>query len=259
MDDRRFEGIINLYGEAGFTKLVKAHVLVLGIGGVGSWICEALVRSGISNLTIVDLDDICVSNINRQIHSTDLTVGKFKVDIMSERLLSINPKLNITTKQTFFNEKSSAEILSTPYDFVIDAIDNVQDKVNIIHWCFKNNCPVITVGAAGGKQDPSKIIVNDLNRTEQDKLLFKVRRHLRRNHHEFRRLHDRTYKIPSVYSTEKARSLHEINADNKENTPDITTKNCNSGYYGSSSIVTATMGFMTAAHVLKEITASDLL
>jgi tRNA A37 threonylcarbamoyladenosine dehydratase len=256
MNDRRFEGIINLYGETGYNNIRNSHILILGIGGVGSWVCEALARSSVGSLTIVDLDDICISNINRQIHSNDKTVGQFKVEAMKERLELINPEMNIICEQTFFNEKSAAKILSTKYDFVVDAIDNVHDKAHIISWCYQNKTKIISIGAAGGKLDPSYITINDLNRTEQDKLLHQVRRRLKKDNIEFRKLHDRTYKIPAVFSTEKAKSLNDINKENNECSPDLEIRNCNSGYFGSTSVITATMGFMASGHILNELAKS---
>lgn len=246
MLDRRFEGIVNLYGNDGFQCINASHILVLGIGGVGSWVCEALTRSGVGELTLVDLDDICVSNINRQVHSHQESVGQFKVDEMEKRLKLINPEVKINTLQSFFNHKSAEKILATHYDFIVDAIDNVHDKALLIEHCYQNNKKIITIGAAGGKKDPGSIKINDLNRTIQDKLLFQVKKRLRKDYQHFRRLKDKRFKIPAVFSEEKAVSLQEIDSCTSK-------KNCSSGFFGSSVAITGTMGFLAASYVLNEL------
>jgi len=244
-----FEGIKNLYGADGLDKIQKSHFLVIGIGGVGSWICEALARSGATHLTIVDLDDICVSNINRQIHALATNTGKQKIDEMKKRLLSINPNINVNCVHDFYSEESSDEILSNNYTFIFDAIDSLKSKCILIAKCKEQNIPLICIGGSGGKMDPTKIEIKDLNHTINDSLLFHVRKKLRKNF-GFWRYYDRPFKIPTVFSTELAK---EASSDNCYNDKKI---NCQSGL-GSASFVTASFGFAAVSYVLSQVTMHD--
>ncbi|MEY3372835.1 MAG: hypothetical protein RLZZ537_1303 [Pseudomonadota bacterium] len=167
----RFAGVERLYGIGALQRLGAAHVAVIGIGGVGSWLVEALVRSGIGRLTLFDADDICVSNSNRQLHAMEGHFGRNKVDVMRERCLAINPELHITAAATFVTPANMAELLAGPFDLVIDACDAFRVKVELIAWCRRRKQKLIVVGAAGGRTDPTQIRVRDLARTEQDALL----------------------------------------------------------------------------------------
>ena len=159
--EARFGGIGRVYGIKGLEKIKKAKILIIGIGGVGSWVAESLARSGVGHQTLVDLDDVCVTNINRQIHALNGTVGKFKVDVMKERILQINPYSEIDTKQYYFNPKNLDVIFDKSYDFVVDACDDFTNKCYLIDHCRKNNLPLVVMGGAGGKKDPSQINITD--------------------------------------------------------------------------------------------------
>ena len=184
MDDysERFGGIARLYGMAGLEKLCAAHVAVIGVGGVGSWTAEALARSGVGNLTLVDLDEVCVTNTNRQIHALEDSVGKAKVQEMAERIRRINPDCTVKTHVEFFTEQTSDSILATRYDYVVDAIDGVSNKSLLLAQCRAREIPVITCGAAGGRRNGTAVRTADLTRAKYDKLLFKVRKQLRQKH-----------------------------------------------------------------------------
>ena len=241
--DKRFDGIKNLYGEDGFKKIQSAHFLIIGIGGVGSWICESLARSGATEITLVDLDDICFTNINRQIHSLEKTVGSFKVDAMKERLLAINPQLKVHAIQEFFTEKTQDLILNKDYTFVFDAIDSLKSKTILVSECKKRNLPLVCVGASGAKVDPSKIQVIDLNKTINDPLLSRLRKNLRR-YYGFSKYPKKKYGIPTVFSTE----LPVISS-----CATGSMSNCQNGL-GSASFITATFGFHAVSYALNKIT-----
>lgn len=178
----RFGGIARLYGAGGLEKLRSAHVCVVGIGGVGSWTAEALTRSGLGKLTLVDLDEICLTNTNRQIHALEDSIGKTKVQEMAERIRRINPDCAVKTRVEFFTEQTAARILKTRCDYLVDAIDGLSNKCLMIAQCRERDIPIITCGAAGGRRDGTAVRVADLNRAKYDKLLFKVRKQLRQRH-----------------------------------------------------------------------------
>ena len=170
--ETRFGGIARLYGTDGLQKLRAAHVCVVGIGGVGTWAVEALARSGIGALTLVDLDEICVTNINRQSHALTETVGRAKVEVMAERIRAINPDCRVTAEQKFFNAQTSEELLAPKFDFVLDAIDNMPNKVLLLVQCREKNLPVIACGGAGGRRELTSVRLGDLSKASHDKLLF---------------------------------------------------------------------------------------
>ena len=236
--NKQFEGIKNLLSEKTFTKISEAHFCVIGIGGVGSWICESLIRSGVTKLTIVDLDDLCFTNINRQIHALQTNVGKYKVDEMKLRLEQINSEAEIICIYDFFTEKTKENILNQNYDFVFDAIDSLKNKCLLLDECRKKEIPVITIGASGGKIDPTKIEVKDLSKSINDSLLFRVRKSLRRDY-GFSKFEKKPFKIPCVFSTELSTKKSESGLSN-----------CQSGL-GSASFVTASFAFAAVSYVLK--------
>ena len=154
MSSERFSGISRLYGESALQRFLTARVAVVGIGGVGSWAVEALARSGIGHLTLIDLDEICVTNVNRQLHAMDGQIGRLKTSAMAERIHAINPAATITEKQTFYSEKNAEELLAEGFDVVIDAIDAVRQKCHLIATCHSKGIPIVTCGAAGGAVTP---------------------------------------------------------------------------------------------------------
>src|SRR5665647_715581 len=174
----RFSGIGRLCGLKALEKIKVSNVLIVGIGGVGSWVAESLARTGIGRMTLVDLDDVCVTNINRQIHALDSTVGQLKVDVMKERIQHIQPYCEVDTKQCYFSPKNLSMIFDKHYDFVVDACDDFTNKCYLIDYCRKNNIPLIVMGGAGGKIDPLQVRVTDMSASSNDRLLSRLRKSL---------------------------------------------------------------------------------
>lgn len=198
----RFGGIARLYGVAALKKFKHAHVAVVGIGGVGSWAAEALARSGIGKVTLVDLDDVCVSNINRQVHAMQETVGQMKTEVMAQRITAINPAICVEVVHKFLTPENVADLLTLDMDYVFDATDSVKAKTAMIAYCKRNKISIICSGGAGGQLDPSKIAIEDLSRTTQDPLLAKIRNNLRRQHN-YSKNPKRKFGVDCVYSTEQ--------------------------------------------------------
>ncbi|WP_162975714.1 tRNA threonylcarbamoyladenosine dehydratase, partial [Pseudomonas aeruginosa] len=178
VDEQRFGGIGRLYGREGLQRLADSHVAVVGIGGVGSWAAEALARSGVGEISLFDLDDVCVTNTNRQVHAIEGSVGKAKVEVMAARIRAINPACRVHAVADFVTRETMAEYI-VDFDYLIDCIDSVAAKAALIAWCKRRKIPVITTGGAGGQVDPTQIQVADLNKTFNDPLAAKVRSTLR--------------------------------------------------------------------------------
>lgn len=204
MPQQRFDGIDRLYGRGSVAHLQQMHVCVIGIGGVGSWVVEALARSGVGTLTLVDADEVCVSNTNRQLHALDGEYGRSKVDVMAARARAINPQLQVHPLARFLTPGSLEAILGEGFDLVIDCCDAFRVKVETIVWCRRRKQPLLVCGAAGGRTDPTQVRVRDLAKTEQDAFLAMIRRKLRE---EFRFPRDRKryFGVPAVYSLENVR------------------------------------------------------
>lgn len=198
---RRFGGVARLYGPAGLAAFERAHVAVIGIGGVGSWTVEALARNAIGRLTLIDLDNVAESNTNRQVHALDGNYGKAKVSAMAERIRLIDPACRVEQVEDFIEPANFDSVLGGGFDFVIDAIDSVRTKTALIAWCVEHGQPLITVGGAGGQLDPTRIRIDDLALTIQDPLLSKVRGQLRKLH-GFPRGPKAKFKVSAVYSDE---------------------------------------------------------
>jgi tRNA A37 threonylcarbamoyladenosine dehydratase len=253
--DRRFGGIARLYGDAALARFRSAHVCVIGVGGVGSWIVEALARSAIGRITMIDLDNVAESNINRQIHALSDTLGKAKVTALAERIAQINPFCQVTEIEDFVTPDNLDEMIdSCRYDYVIDAIDNVRAKTALIAYCRDKGINLITIGGAGGQIDPTRIEIRDLSRTEQEPLLAKVRKRLRA-YHGFPRGTKNKFGIDAVFSTEPLRfpDTGEACALDGEDKTGITGLNC--AGFGSSMVVTASFGLVAAAQVLRKLAA----
>lgn len=248
----RFGGIARLYGLEAQERFRTARVVVIGIGGVGSWAAEALARTGFNHITLIDMDDICVTNTNRQIHTMVETVGQLKVEALAQRLKAINPDMTVEPIMDFVTQDNLAEHLSG-FDFVVDAIDSVKAKAAIIAWCKRNKVPVVTTGAAGGQTDPTQIRVGDLNKTFNDPLAKKVRSLLRR-HYGFSRNASRTYGVPCVYSTEQLKYPQpDGSVCQQKSFEDGAVKlDCASGF-GAVTMVTATFGMVAAAKVADKL------
>lgn len=246
--EQRFGGIGRLYSKAGLERLRQAHVCVIGIGGVGSWAVEALARSGVGRLTLIDMDDICVTNINRQIHAMSGEIGKLKTEAMQERVAKINPDCEVNIIDDFITLENLADYLNQGYDYVIDAIDNVRVKAGIIAHCKRSKIKLITTGGAGGQTDPTQIQIADLSRTIQDPLAAKVRNLLRKNY-RFSQNPKRKFGVECVFSTQPL-IFPKIDGDCSLN--GSATMNCANGF-GAATMVTATFGFFAVARVIDKL------
>jgi len=245
--ERRFGGVARLYGVRAYQRLRAAHVVVIGIGGVGSWAAEALARSAIGHLTLIDLDHIAESNTNRQVHALGDEFGRAKVAAMAERIAAINPAAGVTCIEDFATAENAATIVP-PCDAVLDCIDQVAVKAALLAACRARGIAAFTSGAGGGRTDPTRITVGDLALAEGDPLLAKVRYRLRRHHGFARekvdakgRVRVSKFRIPAVYSDEPVRGKASGGA----------ALAC--AGYGSVVTVTASLGFALAACALQRI------
>ena len=200
----RFGGVERLYGAGTLARLSACHVAVIGIGGVGSWAVEALARSGIGTLTMVDADDLCVSNTNRQLPALEGQYGRAKVEAMADRCSAINPDIMLDLQPRFLTPSNLEDVLGGGFDLVLDACDSFRSKVEAISYCRRRKQPIITVGSAGGRSDVTQIRVRDLSRTEHDAMLSLIRRKLR-GEFNFPKNHDRYFGVPAIYSLENVR------------------------------------------------------
>ena len=197
----RFAGIDRLYGAGAVERLAACRMAVVGAGGVGSWAIEALARSGIGYLTLIDADDLCLSNTNRQLPALEGQYGRNKAEVAAERCRAINPELAVEAVQAFVTPSSLEEHLGGGFDLVLDACDSFRSKVEMIAWCRRRRQPIIAVGSAGGRTDPTLVRVRDLSRTEHDAMLALIRRKLR-GEFNFPKNAQRYFGVPAVYSLE---------------------------------------------------------
>ncbi|MGC7559641.1 tRNA cyclic N6-threonylcarbamoyladenosine(37) synthase TcdA [Pasteurella sp. PK-2025] len=244
--EQRFGGIGRLYGTEGLARLRQAHICVIGIGGVGSWCVEALARSGVGKLTLIDMDDICVTNINRQIHALSGNIGQLKTEVMKERVERINPECDVKIIDDFISCENLADYLLPDYDYVIDAIDSVKTKAALIAYCKRHKIKIISVGGAGGQTDPTQIQITDLSKTIQDPLLAKVRSVLRKEY-QFSQNPKRKFGIDCVFSTQPL-----IFPKMAENCEVSATMNCANGF-GAATMITATFGFFAVSRVIDKL------
>jgi len=253
--ETRFGAIGRLYGVEGLARIRAARVCVVGLGGVGSWAVEALARTGIGGLTLVDMDEVCLSNVNRQIHAMDGTVGRSKAAALAERIARIAPECRVDCEEVFFTEATMQRLLASRYDYIIDAIDATKHKCLLIAEARKRGLKLITCGGAGGCVHPASIRVDDLSRTINDPLLLQVRKKLRREY-GFPRLSRQKFKIDCVYSSELPlfpQSDGSVSCQ-RESGADYRL-NCDAGF-GSATFVTGTVGFFLAAEVVRRIAAT---
>jgi tRNA A37 threonylcarbamoyladenosine dehydratase len=251
---QRFSGLLRLFGADGLNALANASVAVIGIGGVGVWSAEALARSGINNITLIDLDDLSISNVNRQLHALSSTFEQSKVAVMQNRIADINPDCRVTTIEDFVIPDNVGEYINRQFNVVIDAVDSVSAKAAIIAHCKRNKIKVITVGGAGGQIDPLQVKVADLAKTTQDPLLAKVRSELRRKYHFSTNL-KRRFSVEAVYSTEQLRYPTEDGDVSfaKNNAQGSGKMDCSTGF-GAYVGVTATFGLVAASRAIAFIT-----
>lgn len=253
--DLRFGGIKRLYGQQQTLRLFNSHVCIVGIGGVGSWVAEALARTGIGQITLIDMDDICVTNINRQIHALSHSIGELKTEAMAVRIAAINPECRVELIDDFISVDNVSDHIRQDFDYVVDAIDSVKAKAALIAHCKRHKIPVITTGGAGGQVDPTQIKVADISRTIHDPLMSKVRATLRRDYH-FSKNPKRKFGIDCVFSTEQLiYPTHDGGVGQQK--PDLNGPmrlDCQSGF-GAVTMVTASFGFIAAARLIKKLLA----
>lgn len=252
---QRFGGIARLYGQHVLPLFAEADICVVGIGGVGSWVAEALARSGIGRITLIDMDDVCITNTNRQIHALKEQVGRAKTEVMAERIRSINPECQVICIDDFITPDNTAQLMSAGYDYVIDAIDSIRPKAALLAWCRRNKIPLISVGGAGGQTDPTQIQVRDLAKTIQDPLAAKLRERLKQDFGIVKNSKGKLG-IDCVFSTE---ALVYPQADgsvcaSRQTAEGPKRMDCATGF-GATTVVTASFGFVAVAHVLNKMIA----
>jgi len=238
---RRFAGIGRVYGDRRLTAFAQAHVMVIGIGGVGSWAAEALARTAIGEMTLVDMDILVASNINRQLPALTDTLGLEKTQAMAERIRGINPRIKLNIIDDFLTVDNLPQLLATPPDVVLDCIDDVKAKLALILHCRRHKIPLVVSGSAGGKTDPLSIRVADLSKTEYDPLLAKIRRTLRQDYNMCKKPKDK-FGVTCVYSIEQPYQPETC-----------TTGGLQCGGYGSATVMTASVGLVAVAEVLKKL------
>ncbi|NNH00707.1 tRNA threonylcarbamoyladenosine dehydratase [Acinetobacter sp. ANC 5414] len=240
--ERRFAGVEKIYGDEAFRQYEHSHVMVIGIGGVGSWAVEALARTGIAELTIIDMDVVAASNINRQLPAMSSTLGREKIEVMAERCHSINPRIKINLVDDYLTPENVKELLENKPDVVLDCIDDVKAKLALMLHCRFNKIPLIVSGGAGGKLDPLKIRVADLSKTEQDPMLAKLRSQLRAK--GICKKPKEKFGITCVYSI-----------DNPFSSADVCpSAGLRCGGYGSAVVVTSSFAMVAVSEVLKKLT-----
>lgn len=256
---QRFGGLARLYGAAALPRLQAAHVGIVGVGGVGSWVVEGLARSGVGALTLVDLDDVCVTNVNRQLPAIEGNVGRPKVEALAERVRAINPACRVTAAAEYFTAASAERLLApapagpaTRFDWLVDAIDGMANKALLIAECRRRGQPVLTVGGAGGRRDATRIRTGDLGEAQGDELLRLVRKKLRRDH-GFARGEGNRYGVPCVFSNEKPVYPWADGSCATEPEPGTNLKlDCASGF-GAGVFVTGAFGFAAAGEVVRRL------
>jgi len=245
--ERRFGGIKRLYGHDGADRLRAAHVCIVGLGGVGSWAAEAIARTGIGRITLIDLDMVAESNTNRQLQALSEVYGQAKVDVMANRIRLINPECNIERIEDFVTVDNVASILRTEHTMVIDAIDQVRVKTSMVAHCGKQKIPIVVAGAAGGQIDPSQIRVTDLSQTTQDPLLAKLRAQLRREH-SYPRGINKKFGVTAIYSLEPLRYPEKTDSCDSAGPNGLSCAG-----FGSSVCVTAAFGLAAASAAINHI------
>jgi len=249
----RFSGLGRLYGTDALPCLRDAHVAVVGIGGVGSWAAEALARSGIGQITLIDLDEVCISNVNRQLHAVQDRIGQPKVAVMADRLRRIHPSCQVNERMRFFTGSSAEELLAPAYDCTIDAIDSVAEKALLVASCRERGLPLVVAGGAGGKCDPSAVATADLAFATNDRLLKLLRKKLRAHYGFPPEPRREPFGIRAVFSTENARYPWGDGTVRSEPEPGSELRlNCDNGF-GTAAPVTGTFGLVAAAEAIRQL------
>lgn len=252
---QRFGGTARLYGQNALALFAQAHVCVIGIGGVGSWAAEALARTGIGAITLIDMDDVCVSNTNRQIHALREHTGQAKTEVMAERIRAINPECQVICVDDFVSADNVAQYLDRGFSYVIDAIDSVRPKAALLAYCRRYKIPVVTTGGAGGQIDPTRIAVVDLAKTIQDPLAAKLRERLKHDFNVVKNSKGRLG-IDCVFSDEPLVYPQPDGSvcASRSTAEGVKRMGCASGF-GAATMVTATFGFVAVSHALKKMMA----
>jgi tRNA threonylcarbamoyladenosine dehydratase len=258
---RRFDRMGRLVGDAAMRKLLGSHVMIIGLGGVGSWAAESLARSGVGRLTLVDFDLVCVTNANRQLHAMRGTTGKPKATVMAERLQNIHPTCEVEAVQSFYEAESSESLLARRPDLIIDAIDNLTAKAHLIATCRARALPLIISGGASGRMDPTQIRVADLSEVEGDPFLKSLRKLLRQRH-QFPA--ERGWQLPTVHSLETPRQPEPLDYDQGEGFRCVCPQGDNGKHtcddrsliYGTAGFVTGSFGFACASAAVKALISS---
>ncbi len=256
---RRFDRTGRLIGDVGMQHLAKARVIVFGLGGVGSYAVEGLVRSGVGHLTLVDFDDVCVTNSNRQLHATVSNVGKSKAELMAQRCKQINPDVDVVAVKEFYREDLAETLLPPGYDYVVDAIDNVKAKLHLLHRCVTLGVPVVSSMGAAGRLDPTRIRAEDLCETHMDPFAKDIRKLLKRKYGIDT---NAPTGITAIYSIEPSRDPVPLNYDaahegflcvcpSREN--DFHTCDHRTQINGSVAFVTSVFGMQAAGVVVRRI------
>ncbi len=244
--ERRFGGLRRLYGDAAYQRLRAARFAVVGVGGVGSWAVEALARSGVAALVLIDLDHVAESNVNRQVQALGSTLGQAKVQALRDRVLDIHPGCEVHMIEDFVDAENWPALLQQPVDGLIDACDQVRAKAAMAAWALSSGVPMVTVGAAGGKREAHGLLVEDLALTTHDPLLAALRQRLRKHHGAAR---SGKMGVSCVFSREAVlRPEGECDVDG--------SLNCHG--YGSSVTVTASFGMAAAGELIRKFLAQRL-
>lgn len=248
---QRFGGVGRLYGEAALAALAQAHFVVIGLGGVGTWAAEALARSGVGELTLIEMDEVCITNTNRQSHALASQVGRSKNQVIAERLRDINPEIHIHCIEDFLDSNNLKIFIGPQHHVVVDAMDAAITKGALVAYCSARKIRLVTVGSSGGKSDPTRVQVADLARTEGDPLLAKIRSQLYR-HHGFARDTHRKFRVDAVFSPEQMVYPKPDGSVcmEKQALMDGIKLDC-AGGFGSSVMVTGSFGFAAAARAIE--------
>lgn len=260
---RRFDRMGRLVGDAAMQKLMKSHVMIIGLGGVGSWAAESVMRSGVGRVTLVDFDEICVTNFNRQLHALQGLVGQDKATVMAERMRKINPQARVDAISCFYNSDHNEKVFAERPDYVIDAIDNVTAKCHLIDYCHRENIPIVVSTGSGGRMDPTQVRTADLGKTEKDPLARAIRRVLRERY-AFPPQEGAAFGIQAVYSIEPATAPEDLKYDHGKGFTCVCPQGDNPYFQcdnrnlimGNASFVTGTFGLVCASLAVRGLLAA---
>lgn len=247
----RFGGVARLYGAQALVALARAHFVVIGLGGVGTWAAEALVRSGVGELTLIEMDEVCVTNTNRQSHALASTIGRSKLQVKADRLKDINPELRLNLIEDFIDRDNLRELIGPQHHVVVDCMDAAHIKAALVAYCLAIKVRLVTVGSSGGKRDLRRVQVSDLGHTQGDPMLQKIRTQLYR-HHNFARDPKRKFRVDAIHSDEQMVYPKPDGSvcQTKQHLEDGVKLDCTGGF-GSSVMVTGTFGFLAATRAIE--------